>query len=124
MSMYRRRGDARRSLHWSEMRLPGREASRLTAPGESLRGADIVCVGLADWDAEVPTSQHHLMRRLARFNRILFVESLGLRRPQIAERDLQRMARRVQAGLAGPVERDGLHVLSPLVLPVHGTAPV
>jgi glycosyltransferase involved in cell wall biosynthesis len=84
-----------------------------------LGGRDIVCVGFSDWDAEVQTTQHHLMRRAAAHNRILFVESLGLRRPQLAGRDLRRMARRLGRGLSAPREVDGLHVLSPLVLPLH-----
>ena len=46
-----------------------------------LQGRDIVCVGFADWDTELWTNQHHLMSRLARDNSVLFVESLGLRRP-------------------------------------------
>jgi glycosyltransferase involved in cell wall biosynthesis len=85
-----------------------------------LRGRDIVCVGFADWDTELWTNQHHLMSRLARDNRVLFVESLGLRRPQLAGRDLKRIARRLRRGLA-PARRAGglLHVLSPLVLPFH-----
>jgi glycosyltransferase involved in cell wall biosynthesis len=87
-------------------------------------GRDIVCVGLADWETDLWTNQHHLMSRLARTNRVLFVESLGLRRPQIAGRDLRRIGRRLRAGLAPPRERDGLHVLSPLVLPFHGNAAV
>jgi glycosyltransferase involved in cell wall biosynthesis len=86
-----------------------------------LRGRDIVCVGFADWDTELWTNQHHLMSRLAQENRVLFVESLGLRRPQIAGRDLTRIWRRLRRGLAGPREADGLHVLSPLVLPLHGS---
>ncbi len=84
-----------------------------------LRGRDIVCVGFADWDTELWTNQHHLMSRLARENRVLFVESLGLRRPQLAGRDVKRIARRLRRGLAPPREVDGLHVLSPLVLPFH-----
>jgi glycosyltransferase involved in cell wall biosynthesis len=84
-----------------------------------LRGRDIVCVGFADWDTELWTNQHHLMSRLARENRVLFVESLGLRRPQLAGRDLARIRRRLARGLAPPRARDGLHVLSPLVLPLH-----
>ena len=67
-----------------------------------LRGRDIVCVGFADWDTELWTNQHHLMSRLARDNRVLFVESLGLRRPQLAGRDLKRIARRLRRGLAPP----------------------
>jgi glycosyltransferase involved in cell wall biosynthesis len=85
-----------------------------------LRGRDIVCVGFADWDTELWTNQHHLMSRLARDNRVLFVESLGLRRPQLAGRDLKRIARRLRRGLTPPRRADGLHILSPLVLPLHG----
>ncbi len=84
-----------------------------------LQGRDIVCVGFADWDTELWTNQHHLMSRLARDNRVLFVESLGLRRPQLAGRDLARIARRLRRGLQAPHAVDGLHVLSPLVLPLH-----
>ncbi|HEY2535902.1 MAG TPA: glycosyltransferase [Solirubrobacteraceae bacterium] len=84
-----------------------------------LRGRDIVCVGFADWDTELWTNQHHLMSRLARQNRVLFVESLGLRQPQLARRDLSRIVRRLRRGLAPPRSADGLHVLSPLVLPFH-----
>lgn len=86
---------------------------------QSLRGRDIVCVGFADWDTELWTNQHHLMSRLARDNRVLFVESLGLRRPQVSGRDLARMLRRLRRGLAPPREADGVHVLSPLVVPAH-----
>jgi glycosyltransferase involved in cell wall biosynthesis len=89
-------------------------------PGpRALRDRDIVCVGFADWDTELWTNQHHLMSRLAQNNRVLFVESLGLRQPQFARRDLARIVRRLRRGLAPPRAVDGLHVLSPLVLPFH-----
>ena len=84
-----------------------------------LRGRDIVCVGFADWDTELWTNQHHLMSRLARENRVLFVESLGLRAPQVAGRDLARIWRRLRRGLARARAADGLHVLAPLVVPLH-----
>jgi glycosyltransferase involved in cell wall biosynthesis len=86
----------------------------------SLVDRQIVCVGFADWDSELPTNQHHLMARLARRNAVLFVESLGLRRPQLAGRDLRRIGRRLQRGVRGARSADGLHVLSPLVVPLHG----
>ncbi|HEX5852221.1 MAG TPA: hypothetical protein VFY36_03925, partial [Solirubrobacteraceae bacterium] len=86
-----------------------------------LEGRDIVCVGFADWDTELWTNQHHLMSRVARENRVLFVESLGLRKPQLAGRDLTRIWRRLRRGLAPPRALDGLHVISPLVLPLHGS---
>jgi glycosyltransferase involved in cell wall biosynthesis len=87
-----------------------------------IRGRDIVCVGFADWDTDLWTNQHHLMSRLAQENRVLFIESLGLRRPQLAGRDLARMWRRLRRGFAPPRSADGLHVLSPLVIPLHGNA--
>jgi|HubBroStandDraft_3_1064219.scaffolds.fasta_scaffold28236_2 glycosyltransferase involved in cell wall biosynthesis len=90
-----------------------------TGNAPRLRGCDIVCVGFADWNTELWTNQHHLMSRLARENRVLFVESLGLRRPQISGRDLKRVFKRLRDGLRGPRRTDGLNVLSPLVLPFH-----
>jgi glycosyltransferase involved in cell wall biosynthesis len=86
----------------------------------SLAGRDIVCLGFGEWDAELWTNQQHLMARLARGNRVLFLESLGLRQPRLAGRDLRRMARRVARAAAGARPVDGLHVLSPLVVPIHG----
>ncbi len=89
------------------------------SPPPTLKGRDIVCVGFADWDTELWTNQHHLMSRLALDNRVLFVESLGLRRPQLAGRDVRRILRRLRRGIAPPRRVDGLSVLSPLVLPLH-----
>ena len=89
-----------------------------------LRGRQIVCVGFADWQTDLWTNQHHLMSRLARDNEVLFVESLGLRAPQLAGRDLKRIARRLRRGVAPPRRADGLHVLSPLVVPLHRFAAV
>ncbi len=89
-----------------------------------LEGRDIVCVGSADWATELPINQHQLMGRLAAGNRILFVESLGLRKPQLAGRDLSRLWRRLRRGLRGARPADGLHVLAPLVLPLHHVAAV
>jgi glycosyltransferase involved in cell wall biosynthesis len=88
----------------------------------SLRDRDIVCVGFADWDTELWTNQHHLMARLARENRVLFVESLGLRRPQVSGRDLKRIVKRLRDGLRRARATDNLHVVSPLVLPFHGNS--
>jgi glycosyltransferase involved in cell wall biosynthesis len=97
----------------------------MIAPVPRLTGRDIVCVGFADWDTELPTNQHHLMSRLAADNRVLFIESLGLRRPQLAGRDLKRIVKRLRRGLApARPAPPGLHLLSPLVLPLHANAVV
>jgi glycosyltransferase involved in cell wall biosynthesis len=89
----------------------------------ALRGLDIVCVGFAEWDATLWTNQQHLMSRLARDNRVLFLESLGLRRPTAAPADLRRIARRLRSGLRRPRRAGQVEVLSPLVLPFHGSGP-
>jgi len=89
-----------------------------------LEGRDIVCVGSADWATELPINQHQLMGRLAARNNVLFIESLGLRRPQLAGRDLSRLWRRLRRGLRGAQPADGLHVLAPLVLPLHSVGAV
>ncbi len=91
-----------------------------------LGGRDVVCVGFNDWDNEIWTNQHHLMSRLAASgSRVLFIESLGLRRPDLGSgRDLRRIARRLRRGLGPPRERDGVTVLSPLIVPLHSSAVV
>jgi glycosyltransferase involved in cell wall biosynthesis len=92
------------------------------APQTELEGAEILCVGFSDWSTDLITNQQHLLARAAERNRILFVESLGLRRPQLASRDLRRIARRL-ARAGSPLRlQDGVHVLSPLVLPFHSNA--
>jgi glycosyltransferase involved in cell wall biosynthesis len=88
---------------------------------ERLAGVPIVCVGLAEWDAEIRTNQHHLMSRLARTNDVLFVESLGLRRPTTSARDVRRMARRLRRGLRPLRRSTDVSILSPLVIPLHGS---
>lgn len=64
------------------------------------------------------------MSRIARDNAVLFIESLGLRRPQFAGRDLRRMAKRLQTGFQGVRMMDGVAILSPLVIPLHSNAAV
>ncbi len=60
------------------------------------------------------------MSRLAADNRVVFVESLGLRRPQLSARDFKRMWRRLRrAARRVPVRPAGVTVISPLVVPLH-----
>lgn len=85
----------------------------------TLRDREIVCVGFADWETDLWTNQHHLMHRLGAANTVLFVESLGLRRPQLSGRDARRVGRRIARSAGGIRLRDKVHVLSPLVIPAH-----
>jgi glycosyltransferase involved in cell wall biosynthesis len=93
----------------------------VSGDGDRLSGRSIVCIGTADWTSSLWTNQQHLMSRLARDNRVVFTESQGLRRPTLAGRDVRRVARRIATGLRPPRLLDGVWVVSPLVLPAHGS---
>jgi glycosyltransferase involved in cell wall biosynthesis len=84
-----------------------------------MTGQNIVCFA-NDWDAD-PTSKHQVMRVLARENRVLWVNSIGLRRPGATNQDLSRMLKKVRQFWRGPVAiNENLHVITPLVFPFHG----
>ncbi len=83
----------------------------------------IVLFSTADWDTALPTNKHHVARRLAKRNRVLFVETLGTRAPRAGGADLSRVARRLRRGLEGAVRREPrLWTVSPLVRPRWSTA--
>ena len=100
------------------------ELAGSVAHGAKLRGAEIVCVGFSDWSADLLTNQQHLLARAAAHNKILFVESLGLRKPQLASKDMRRILRRLGRAASPLRVEDGVSVLSPLVLPLHSNEPV
>lgn len=86
----------------------------------ALRGRDMLCFS-HDWNGD-PLSKTHLMRLLARDNRILWVNSIGYRTPAPCRRDLSRAFKKLSAVAAEPlreVERN-IHVLNPLVIPAYG----
>lgn len=86
-----------------------------------LRGRSIVCFA-NDWHGD-PTSKHQIMRVLARENTILWINSIGLRRPTLGKGDVGRMAGKLRRFFRG-AERVGerLYVFTPIVLPFHHSA--
>ena len=88
--------------------------------------ADIVLLSTADWDHPLWTNKQHVACSLAaEGERVLYVESLGLRSVQAKTQDLRRILRRLLLGLRLVRKvRPGIWVLSPLVLPggSHGLA--
>jgi glycosyltransferase involved in cell wall biosynthesis len=82
---------------------------------------DILCFGSADFEERNWVNAQHLMWRLARKHRILYVNSLGLRMPRPCQRDLRKVLRRVsgiRTRLWQPAAGRRLHVLSPATLPL------
>jgi glycosyltransferase involved in cell wall biosynthesis len=76
-----------------------------------------------DWH-EDPTSNHHVLRELARTRRVLWLNSLATRTPKLSSgRDLGKIKRKLAEFARGPenVEND-LWVFTPLVLPLPGSA--
>lgn len=89
-------------------------------PARVLRGRDIVCFS-NDWDGD-PLSKTHIMKILARDNRVLWVNSLGNRRPEMSARDLERIGKKIGDIARGIREEwPNLHVLGPLALPAFGS---
>lgn len=74
-----------------------------------------------DWH-EDPTSNHHVLRELARTRRVLWLNSIATRTPKLSSgRDLGKIRRKLGEFVRGPVnvEHD-LWVMSPLALPLPG----
>jgi len=60
------------------------------------------------------------MWRLSQRNRILFVESIGLRTPSVKRTDLVRIARRAKNWFTGAkLVKDNLYIYSPVIVPLH-----
>ena len=90
-------------------------------------GRDVVLFSTADWATPYWTNKQHTAVHLEKLGyRVLYVETIGLRAPMLAARDVARMARRLRDGLASPRRvSDGIWVLSPLALPLaQHVAPV
>ena len=90
-------------------------------PRDWLRNRDMLCFS-HDWSGD-PLSKTHLMRLLSQDNRILWVNSIGMRRPTISHADLHRIVSKLQQSLSGCKEVEpNIIVMNPLVLPLPGIA--
>jgi glycosyltransferase involved in cell wall biosynthesis len=86
-----------------------------------LKDHNIICIASANWDAVNWVNVQHIMSRLARENRILYVESFGLRPPSAKRQDLRRILRRVTNFLIGiNMVSDNIYLFSPVIVPYHG----
>jgi glycosyltransferase involved in cell wall biosynthesis len=85
-----------------------------------IEGNDIVCFS-NDWEAD-PLSKKHIILRLAKKNRILWVNGVGNRNPTVSTRDLKRIFRKLGQFWQGcrPVAPN-INVFTPIVIPFHGS---
>ncbi|HLK68133.1 MAG TPA: glycosyltransferase [Bryobacteraceae bacterium] len=85
-----------------------------------IEGNDIICFS-NDWDGD-PLSKKHIALRLARKNRVLWVNSTGNRNPTASVRDLRRAWKKLRQFCEGCHEvAENISVFSPLVIPFHGS---
>ncbi len=88
-------------------------------PSALLRGRDILCFS-HDWSGD-PLSKTHVMRLLARDNRVLWVNSIGYRTPTASKADITRAFKKL-AAVATPLREPepNIFVLNPLAIPAYG----
>lgn len=87
---------------------------------------DVILFSTADWKSRYWTNKEHIASRLAaRGDRVLYVETVGLRLPGLNASDARRIAARLKRGLE-PITliRDNLWRLSPLTVPFGHRSPV
>jgi glycosyltransferase involved in cell wall biosynthesis len=73
-----------------------------------------------DWFAENRTSSHHIARWLARYYRVYYIESPGLRAPQRSGRDFKKIGVKLLRFFHGSrPTREGLKVRTLLQIPFH-----
>jgi glycosyltransferase involved in cell wall biosynthesis len=96
-------------------RIPATDAD----PTAVLRGRDILCFS-HDWSGD-PLSKNHLMRLLARDNRVLWVNSIGYRAPTASKADVGRAFKKLRAAATAVREVEpNVFVFNPLAIPAYG----
>jgi glycosyltransferase involved in cell wall biosynthesis len=84
-----------------------------------IRNESIICFA-HDFQGD-PTSKTHIMRILSEKNRILWINSIGMRRPTVSSRDARRIIAKLKQLTRGLVRVNAnLHVASPLAVPLPG----
>ena len=86
---------------------------------EPLRGRDILCFS-HDWTGD-PLSKTHIMRVLAKDNRVLWINAIANRMPTTSSKDVSRIYKKLRA-FAEPIREvePNIFVLNPLAFPSYG----
>ena len=85
---------------------------------------DIIFISTADWDCPFWTNKQHMAIALAeRGYRILYVESMGLRKPTLGKKDISRVFGRLRKWVGGLRKvKENIWVFSPLTIPHYGNS--
>ena len=87
-----------------------------------LSGQSIVCFAGEDWWYHHPHSKNHILKRLAKHNRVLFVNSITMGLPSIGNPDFfQKIRRKLRSYLRWLRKApEGLWVMTPINVPLYG----
>ena len=86
-----------------------------------IQGQDIICFS-NDWDGD-PLSKKHIMLRFAKHNRVLWINSIGNRKPTASAYDLKRIAKKLRDFARGHRQvHDRIYVFSPIAVPFFGSS--
>jgi len=81
---------------------------------------NIILFSSDDWSSGLKSSKYHVAVGLAKTNRVLFVNSIGLRNPSASASDLRRVWQKLLGFLRGWQKvGDNLFVYTPIVIPFH-----
>jgi glycosyltransferase involved in cell wall biosynthesis len=88
-----------------------------------LSGQSIVCFAGEDWWYHHPHSKNHILKRLAKHNRVLFVNSITMGLPSIGNPDFFHKIRRKLRSYLRWLRKapEGLWVMSPINVPLYGS---
>src|SRR5882762_11067217 len=88
-----------------------------------LSGQSIVCFAGEDWWYHHPHSKNHILKRLAKHNRVLFVNSITMGLPSIGNPDFfQKIRRKLRSYLRWLRKApEGLWVMTPINVPFYGS---
>lgn len=87
----------------------------------NLQNENIVCLAGADWNTPLWTNRQHIMSRLSNKNRILYIESIGLRTPNFGSKsDLRKIFTRTR-NVFTPLEKvnSNLYLLALPLIPYY-----
>lgn len=87
-----------------------------------LKGESIICFAGEDWWYHHPHSKNHILKRMARDNRVLFINSLSMGLPSVSNPDFFLKIRRKLRSYTKWLRRvpEGLYVMTPISIPVFG----
>jgi len=101
----------------------GNFAAGVPSADYPLSGQSIVCFAGEDWWYHHPHSKNHILKRLAKHNRVLFVNSITMGLPSIGNADFFAKIRRKLGSYLRWLRKvpEGLWVMTPINVPLYGS---